>query len=497
MSYNEHITYDKNGNINTLFRNGDLDSNLDVIEIDNLSYEYDSGNKLLKVTDSSNHPEGFKNGANKNVEYGYDDFGNMTRDDNKGISSITYNHLNLPIEIVFSGTPTRNISYIYNALGQKVSKSVTYGVSYTTIDYLGGFHYENEVLKFFATAEGYVNVLTKGNKTAYNYVYNYMDHLGNIRLSYTESPEGEVEVLEENHYYPFGLKHKKYGSVDKQLVSIVKGETYYVGIEAVSPGERLTYQYKYQSQEYQDELGLNWYSFKWRNYDPAIGRFFNPDPLSEKYAYQSHYNFSENRVIDGRELEGLEWENFRTTGKNPGSLKMKLPSSDAQRQHYSVAVTNSDVSFSDFKSTFKESPQKFLTNSKATFNSPVDGEGNSSDFEKGSFIKIDIKGPMNNAYVKVVGMEDKDDYMSATFATMEGHVEKGKITFRLYDDGDGNIRFTINSMSEVDMGLAPEKYSREQQSQSWNEVLSNISKYLGGEETKRESRVVEPKKEDK
>jgi len=37
-----------------------------------------------------------------------------------------------------------------------------------------------------------------------------------------------------------------------------------------------------------------------------MGRFFNIDPLSEKYAYQSHYNFSENRVIDARELEGLE-----------------------------------------------------------------------------------------------------------------------------------------------------------------------------------------------
>ncbi|GEJ48132.1 hypothetical protein CRS_47410 [Chryseobacterium sp. ON_d1] len=38
-----------------------------------------------------------------------------------------------------------------------------------------------------------------------------------------------------------------------------------------------------------------------------MGRFFNIDPLSEKYAYQSHYNFSENRVVNGRELEGLEW----------------------------------------------------------------------------------------------------------------------------------------------------------------------------------------------
>ncbi|KFF10110.1 hypothetical protein IW15_21470 [Chryseobacterium soli] len=46
-----------------------------------------------------------------------------------------------------------------------------------------------------------------------------------------------------------------------------------------------------------------------------MGRFFNVDPLSEKYAYQSHYNFSENRVVDGRELEGLEWSKS-TDGKS-------------------------------------------------------------------------------------------------------------------------------------------------------------------------------------
>lgn len=45
------------------------------------------------------------------------------------------------------------------------------------------------------------------------------------------------------------------------------------------------------------------------------GKIFNIDPLSEKYSYQSHYNFSENRVIDARELEGLEAVDFR---KNDG-----------------------------------------------------------------------------------------------------------------------------------------------------------------------------------
>ncbi|MGV0752010.1 hypothetical protein [Empedobacter brevis] len=49
---------------------------------------------------------------------------------------------------------------------------------------------------------------------------------------------------------------------------------------------------------------------------PDIGRFFNVDPLSEKYAYQSHYSFSENRVVDARELEGLEKVLFQGALKN-------------------------------------------------------------------------------------------------------------------------------------------------------------------------------------
>ena len=39
---------------------------------------------------------------------------------------------------------------------------------------------------------------------------------------------------------------------------------------------------------------------------PDVGRFFNIDPLAEKYTHNSTYAFSENRVIDARELEGLE-----------------------------------------------------------------------------------------------------------------------------------------------------------------------------------------------
>ena len=41
-------------------------------------------------------------------------------------------------------------------------------------------------------------------------------------------------------------------------------------------------------------------------HDPRIGRFFAVDPLTAEYPHNSPYAFSENRVIDGVELEGLE-----------------------------------------------------------------------------------------------------------------------------------------------------------------------------------------------
>ena len=64
--------------------------------------------------------------------------------------------------------------------------------------------------------------------------------------------------------------------------------------------------YKYQGQERQDELGLNWDSFKYRNYDMAIGRFMSIDPLAEDYPYNSTYAFQENKLGLGTELEGKE-----------------------------------------------------------------------------------------------------------------------------------------------------------------------------------------------
>ena len=58
-------------------------------------------------------------------------------------------------------------------------------------------------------------------------------------------------------------------------------------------------------------------SFKFRIHDPRIGRFISVDPLSSDFAWNTPYAFSENRVIDSWELEGLEKISIHTASFAP------------------------------------------------------------------------------------------------------------------------------------------------------------------------------------
>ena len=68
------------------------------------------------------------------------------------------------------------------------------------------------------------------------------------------------------------------------------------------------YRYGFQGQESDPEVKGegNSVNFKYRMHDPRLGRFLSRDPLAKDFAWNSPYAFSENRVIDGVELEGLE-----------------------------------------------------------------------------------------------------------------------------------------------------------------------------------------------
>ncbi|BFM45284.1 DUF6443 domain-containing protein [Flavobacterium sp. CFS9] len=332
-AYNESLSYDKNGNITSLQRYGASDAPSIVFQIDDLTYGYldQNSNQLTKVTDSpaGNDNEGFKDGNKTGDDFTYDANGNMITDKNKSITEIQYNQLNLPKKITFGTTQT--IEYIYNAMGQKLEKRVDEYGFFTTTNYLTGFQYvyydnggpapedpgdtdppidgedpapndppaeanrsslaggqqpggsqnvaSRPILQFFPIAEGYYDDIYK------KYVYQYKDHLGNVRLSYAKNPATQVlEIIEENNYYPFGLKHKAYN-------------------DYVASNNK----YKYNGKELQDELGLNMYDYGARNYDPALGRWMNIDPLAEKFISESPYAYVNNDPLGYADFDGKDY----------------------------------------------------------------------------------------------------------------------------------------------------------------------------------------------
>jgi len=346
-SYDEHIGYDKNGNITGLSRNGYLDApGGSIYTIDQLEHQYNY-NQLIRVVDHSNSIDGFRDGQSPDgpsaPDYNYDLNGNMTSDWNKGIQQITYNHLNLPKRIIFRvDSGDKFIAYIYNALGQKVAKQVIHQSATAQVndntDYLGGYQYAKGVLQYFPTAEGYVNV-TGGN--AFDYVYNYTDHQGNIRLSYSKPNGGTIGTLEENHYYPFGLKHLNYGSVRNNYERDEEsGGTYAV----LRPVDRNKYQYKYNGKEYQDELSLNFYDYGARNYDPAIGRWMNMDPLAEVSRRWSPYTYTFNNPLRFIDPDGMQGQDVIIIGKGRDKAFEQLQSStsmELQMDNKGKVTTNS------------------------------------------------------------------------------------------------------------------------------------------------------------
>ncbi len=309
-SYNEQVSYDKNGNITSLSRNGDLDINGTTVEIDNMTYQYQSAlsNRLVSLGDGTNSDAGYKDGdVPVNIEYVYDRNGNLIVDKNKQITSIVYNHLNLPTEIIFEGNTSKKITYIYSASGEKVQKAyITPPMTEQRVtNYMGGFQYFKNVLQFIASSEGYVSAVSSGEGYQYNYVYQYKDHLGNVRLSYgrdTQSPFA-VRILEENHYYPYGLKHTNYNLDLNAYRSDTDGRVVLTGNEISSD---MVNKYKFSNREYQDELGLNTYAMDFRQYDPSIGRFNSMDALSERNYSSSPFAFAHNNPIYWTDPSGLD-----------------------------------------------------------------------------------------------------------------------------------------------------------------------------------------------
>ncbi|SKB78273.1 RHS repeat-associated core domain-containing protein, partial [Salegentibacter salinarum] len=288
------IAYDKMGNILSLQRQGQTDAGATFFgTMDDLGYDYD-GNRLMKVSDSGEKTWGFKEPTTSTGnDYEYDVNGNLTSNANKGIAAggIEYNHLNMPTKITVSNAGSNNgvIDYVYTADGIKLQKKKTQGEVATTTDYAGDFVYENNTLKQFYQPEGYV----EPDGSDWQYVYQYRDIWGNTRITYADDDNSgsvtSAEIRREQNYYPFGLEHKGYNNYSYGAKNNLK---------------------TYQGQEFTEDLGLNTHEWKYRMSDPAIGRFWQIDPLAEDYTYNSTYAFQENKMGLGTELEGKELDPF-------------------------------------------------------------------------------------------------------------------------------------------------------------------------------------------
>ena len=97
-------------------------------------------------------------------------------------------------------------------------------------------------------------------------------------------------IVQENHYYPFGLE-----------------------LAGISKENKPQHKFTYNSKEKQSEFGLNWLSYGQREHDPALGRFNRIDRFAEKYYDLNPYQYGANNPIRYIDINGDSlWISFKT-----------------------------------------------------------------------------------------------------------------------------------------------------------------------------------------
>ena len=109
-------------------------------------------------------------------------------------------------------------------------------------------------------------------------------------------------------------------------------------------GNSVAQKRKFGGNELQDELGLQWYDITARNYDPALGRWMNLDPLAENMTRHSPYNYAFDNPIYFIDPDGMMPFGFDDKDLDPSNFKI-----DNYPQRQTSTVVNDKGEIIDYK----------------------------------------------------------------------------------------------------------------------------------------------------
>ena len=217
------------------------------------------------------------------------------------------------------------------------------------------------------------------------------------------------------------------------------------------------YRYGFQGQEKDDEIkgSGNSINYKYRMHDPRLGRFFAVDPLFREYPWNSTYAFSENRLIDAIELEGLEASSSLYYGYNPEAAIQQ-----AFADIYNTALKMTSGIAEAFQSITKVKP---IGNIGGTSINQVSSETHGVMARSNLFENLGYHGTnnlvlSNKPLIETGIFHSSEKYTEASAETslpMGSLILNSDFSYKTYQDGTTNM----SSEASVGFGKGPLKAS--------------------------------------